>query len=93
MPKGVDRRLTRAARQASNYAIRPARRGFHLWRFKDWSRKNRGWRVLATYQTREQAEQDLLHRLDLEPTKPEAPKLIMATISYVDTIDDYWGWQ
>lgn len=83
--------LAHCVRQAANYRIKPSARGFTLWRFRDWDKRNSGWRVLSTHRTREDAEQALLERLDLEPAKP-APKVVYATLSYVVDLGDMWGW-
>jgi uncharacterized protein YbdZ (MbtH family) len=84
--------LDKVAETASNYRITRFERGYALWRFRAWSHRSSGWRIVAQHGTKDAAEQDLAHRLDLEPEAPK-PTVIMACIVYAGPDPgDYWGW-
>jgi uncharacterized protein YbdZ (MbtH family) len=84
--------LRKAEETASNYRVTRFERGYALWRFRAWSHRSSGWRIVAQHGTKDAAEQDLAHRLDLEPEAPK-PTVIMACIVYADPDPGDWcGW-
>lgn len=86
----LPRELTRALSQATNYRVEKTSRGYASWRFRDWPNRRGGWSILANHATHEAALQDIAHRLDLE-REPPKPTVIMATITYVESYDDWLG--
>ena len=58
---------------AGAYCVRPSARGFYVWRFRPWSHRNGGWRIMVEARTREHAWLHVLSQLGLMKEAPPAP--------------------
>ena len=88
MVKRLPVAIREAKTTAERYRICRSRRGYNVWRFRDWSARNSGWRIVAENVSFETALNNILQRLDLErPVK---------AVEVVSELDFYswtaWDW-
>jgi hypothetical protein len=88
--------LLRAKALCEEFAVRPGKGGFVVWRCRDWSHERPGWRREAAVKAREDAEADLLKRFNLAESDAPEPRQIVfvpaVIVPYDDDLGDC-GWQ